>query len=877
MANNIIDPSIYNITDMVHDVSKTYIPNKTEDTLSVGIFGYLIDMMSQQIQNDIIINSELGNELWPSRAKYEKNVIAHAIIQNINDINASPAILPIYLGLDQDEIFDLFIADVFTITKEMIFNIGDFEFHLEYDLMLIRTVIANNEYAYSAQYKIDRKNELSKITNPYTATPYVQIDQRRNMIYIPCQLMQVTHKIETKKVISSSSIDNKTFEFTFFDQLAGFEVCVNENGKETYLTPMFEGMGIENNIKDYCYYTYIDEQTIRVRFDSISYLPKLNDEITVYIYTTKGSEGNFDYDDIVYAKLTSDRFKYKNVYSIIRPAKRSTGGEDRKTVEELKRLLPKEALARGSITNMQDLKNYFNMMILDAEKTRIEIMKKVDNQFERSYFAYLVLKDVYDNVVPTNTIDIEIRRSQFTTRDNRKYVLKPSSYIVLENGIGHIYDKNDEKLIEMLKDDTHNYIYTIPFSLVVTDDPLYVSYYLSIMDYPAQLTFSYINHQATRQFIATYVEWCRKYLSEPNIYKLSIMLSPNISMLGDAAGDSSTNIGNKIRTILVLYNEDSTEPYRYCEGEFIDINMKTGRYIFNFNLETTDKLNDDNKIHIKNVSIPGTLATDYGYFTSHVEARIYVLYQFEASTEVYNEYGRYDLDSIVPVDGEGGTYGWSVTNMYTINGGLEFFYNYSQIMSSHVTDNVMETEYDEEYGFEVRSVPVIKHSYLNTEDNVQALVQQFNYEKAYIDKAIYLLENNFLIDFKLFNTYGSSTIFTIDKNGEIPVDRIHLTMNFEVRLLKTSDNQTKNYILHDIKQYVENLNDMSSLHIPNLITQITNDYRNSIEYFEFLGFNEYGPGYQHLYKQDKDDVTITPEFLCINVSDMTPDINLRVL
>ena len=166
---------------------------------------------------------------------------------------------------------------------------------------------------------------------------------------------------------------------------------------------------------------------------------------------------------------------------------------------------------------------------------------------------------------------------------------------------------------------------------------------------------------------------------------------------------------------------------------------------------------------------------------------------------------------------------------------------------------------------------------MNDEHNIQALINQLNYEKAYIDNAIELLENNFLIDFKLFNTYGKSTMYSMDKLGKQLVDRIHLTLNFEVKLLETSDNNTKNYIINDIKQMIENLNDMESLHIPNLITSITNTYRNSIKYIEFLGFNDYGPGEQHLYKQENNDISAVPEFLTINVVDMSPDINITLV
>ena len=101
---NYFDPSIYDIQKTVNDIAKIYVPNESEDTLALGLFGYIADIASLQIQNDIILNSELGNELWPSRAKYEKNVIAHSIIQNITDINAKPAIIPIMIGFEEEKL-----------------------------------------------------------------------------------------------------------------------------------------------------------------------------------------------------------------------------------------------------------------------------------------------------------------------------------------------------------------------------------------------------------------------------------------------------------------------------------------------------------------------------------------------------------------------------------------------------------------------------------------------------------------------------------------------------------------------------------------------------------------------------------------------------
>ena len=868
MATN-FDPSIYNIHQMINDIAKIYVPNESDNTLALGLFGYIADISALQIQNDIILNSELGNELWPSRAKYEKNVIAHSIIQNIVDINAKPAIIQAYIGFEEEKLSPLFDNDIFVIDKDYTFTIGNFDFHLEYDLLLQRSLIVNQQYIYSARYDMSRINNISNITNPYTATPYIQVDNGKRLVYVPCQLMQVTHTTEHRKIITSSSIDNKTFEFSFEDQLADFEISVTERGITTYLTPIFDGSAIENEVDKYCYYTYIDSQRIRVRFDSLSYLPTLNADVEIFIKTTKGAEGNFEYNGDLFMALSSDRFNYKNFSTTIRLGNESTGGEDRKTVEELRRLLPKEALSRGSITTTQDLQNYFNTMILDSNKLRIEVMKKISNDFEkRSYYAYLVMKDEYDNIIPTNTIDIEVPKSLFDTHDNRKYVLKPGCYIVYENGVGHIYKKDSEELKALLENDTENLIYTIPFMLVVNADPLYVSYYLAIMNYPVYLTFDYINQDSPVQFVSTSITWTRKFLTDSDKYFLDMELGQNMSDGQEVLEyDENGNIKNsRLKVAMVMYNDDTNEPYRYAIGHIIGKDSSSGKYHAQFSFTTTDQINDDNKIRIEDVFIPSSTTQDYGYFTNHMTVKLYVLHQSLDGSE----HGRYDLDTIIPPESLAG---WSVTNMYTVNGGLNFYYNYSQIMSSIAKDASFDT-YDGENGFIINSVPVIKHSYMNDEHNIQALINQFNYEKAYIDNATQLLENNFLIDFKLFNTYGRSKLYSIDKLGNQLVDRIHLTLNFEVKLLETSDNNTKDYILNDIKQMIEDLNDLDSLHIPNLITTITNTYRNSIRYIEFLGFNNYGPGIQHLYRQESNDISAVPEFLSINTVDMKPDINI---
>ena len=90
----------------------------------------------------------------------------------------------------------------------------------------------------------------------------------------------------------------------------------------------------------------------------------------------------------------------------------------------------------------------------------------------------------------------------------------------------------------------------------------------------------------------------------------------------------------------------------------------------------------------------------------------------------------------------------------------------------------------------------------------------------------------------------------------------------------STDQYIKNNIIFNIKEYLEDINQITELHIPNIITLITNAYREQLVYFEFLGLNNYGVSCQHLYLNEVEDVTITPEFLNIAMSEDGTDMPL---
>lgn len=505
MSKTLVNSDIYNLSKLVNNVKSTFLPNETEETLAVSTYGYIGALESHRLQTQVQMTGELCNEVFPSRARLERNVVTHAIIANINNINAIPAKMTVYLAIKETDLSSYFDpkTNIFMIDRECPFVIGDYTFHLEYDIKLKRIKIVNKlpspsitqeNYSYTAQYSIPNDRDVPTSTiNSYTSflnPPIVVNIDNENYIYLTIELSQVEHYVVSKKLITSNIIDNKIINFTFEDQLAYFEIHCIEQDEEYYITPVFEGSSIpESESKYYCWYQYIDTNLIRVRFDRNSYSPGLNTTVECLIKTTNGASGNFKYSQDLYVTLSSETYGYDNITCLLTPATESSGGKDKKSKKELQSLIPKEILSRGNLTTITDLNNYFN--ILNSEIGRLLVQKKIDNQIERVYYTYFVTKDQNNNIVPSNTLDIKISlndliKSQVYSTDYPKYILPAGTCFRLGgDGIAYV---NDSPLIGSLLEFTPNSVsrgdnVEVEFLVeVVNTDPKYVSCGVSVED-----------------------------------------------------------------------------------------------------------------------------------------------------------------------------------------------------------------------------------------------------------------------------------------------------------------------------------------------------------------------------------------------------------
>ena len=845
-----LSTDIYDLAKIVQAVEQKY-TDMDEDTLALGIYGYFNEMHQNILQNATVMASNYSNEAIPTRAKFERNVICHAVSLGINKIRATPAEMKIALCIPEDRLIANMSDDMIVIDKEIPIYIGDsqqYEYHLDFDIAIKRNLLPNGNYVYTALYDMNNRNEDTDITSPYLdPIGIINIDNSR-MIMLNTVIRNVTHSEVYKSIIVNNPLESKTVNFTFEHQLAYFFVEVVEGTKTHYLECVYDGL-YSTDGGEYCNYMYIDEKNIRIKFNRDSYQPRANCNVTVHIYTTLGSTCNFAYSTSIVQDLVSSNYTYNALYCVIRPIGDSENGTDKLTVDEIKEIIPKQMLMRNSVTTYTDLNNFFNS--IQTNTIRLYFLEKIHNQEERLYYSYLLLKDG-GNIVPTNTLDITFNRDMFTSINGANYIIQPGAAIY-NNGskaIGVPALTNDNKLAY----DKSGFLYMNPFLTVINKNPFFVSYYLNILNYSRTLNFTYVNNSSEIQFICTSMKLKREFYTDRDTYKINIQIEQNIiSDFSLVTTDDNGNITScNIKVIGVIYIDGI--PYRYINSEIIDYDDKSFIYTFQLTFKTSDIIDKTGKIAIEHGAyVMGGTTELTGYMPANVDFKFFILGKFDA------EYGRGEgIDTMVP-----GLDKYTLCNVYSVQYGIDLYYDYSNFVGSYIT---LRKNEDASYSYDIKKTPLVRYTYLNTETRMQNFVNVLEKRRLYIEAALILLEDSFGIDFKFFNTYGPAQLYTID--GGDTLNKTNLTLTFEIKYKLPGDAVIQPEITTFIKNYMEDITDIGDFHASNLITAVTNQFSSQIVYIQLIDFNGYGNDKQNITKiADIDEFVeahTVPEFLNVN-------------
>lgn len=685
---NILSTDIYEISEFLDQIREDNIPDLDNTSSIVGIFGYMNEMFSQTLQNSLVVISETTNETIPTRAKFTKNIISHAMNLGITDICATPAVMTmmIYLPISYIEANFIEVDQIsgrgkFILSKECPIFVGEHEFHLDYDIIFTRLKNPQGKYVYTAMYdlfetgttQVKQSNPISDITNPYITTLIQCKLHRTDFLAFSARLHQVTRKTIEKNILTSSPIENKTVTFEFDDQLAAFDLDVIENDTVTHLTPVYSGL-IDYTIQDgsWCYYKYINKNTIRILFSKDSYVPSMNALVKINIQTSEGATGNFTYNNNFKTSLKSATYNnYNGMYAYIYPLLNgiSNHGKDAKSISDLKKIIPREASSRGAVINTTDLNNFFNA--INDDECKLYFKKKKDNQFERMYYTYMLMrKNGY--VYPTNTLDAKLNQSNFKGfAGNNNLVISPGTKFYyydhgtlgVDNAFATIEPPTyiegldaEEYPYPMVINEDGNMVrvfeYVSPF-LISVDDDLVTSYLLTCMNENKTFAFDSINTSSDLQFVATNMLWKRNYIFTDNAgdekvydykYTMDVTMTQNnndgsynlVPFHYDANGTIVFD-DIRIRMIMVLYaDETETNPYRYVEAELTEFDPRNFIYTFRFTLGTDDLMDLNNRINITDIynckpeayQHKSIMDTSHGYMNKNTYAKIFILADF---------------------------------------------------------------------------------------------------------------------------------------------------------------------------------------------------------------------------------------------------------
>jgi hypothetical protein len=723
---NILSTDIYEISEFLDQIRHDNITDLDSTSSMIGIFGYMNEMFSQSMQNSLVVISESVNETIPTRAKFTKNIINHAMNIGVTDINATPAVMTmmIYLPISFIESNFTKVDSVtgraeFVLSKECPINVGGHEFHLDYDIIFTRVKNKSSEkekYVYTAMYDlfkngttdIKRNNPVSDITNPYITTLMQCTLDRVDYLAFSARLHQVTLTTIEKNILTASAIENKTVTFEFEDQLASFNIDVIENDKVIHLTPIYYGL-LDYTIPDgsWCNYTYINENTIRIMFSPDSYVPSMNAVVKINIQTSEGAGGNFTYNNSFKTNLKSETYNnYNGMYAYVYPLLNgvSSNGKDKKTINDIRKIIPREASSRGAVINTTDLNNFFNT--INNDECKLYFKKKKDNQFERMYYTYMLMRK-NGNVYPTNTLNIKVRQDDFKGfAGNNNLVIEPGTKlyyydhgsdikndfatIIPPESTGETDDGQSNTIVNADGNTVRIFEYTTPF-LISIDDDLLSSYLLTVMNENKTFAFNSVNTSSDLQFIATNGNWKRKYKNDngvyDNKYTLDITMTQNITSVNYNLAKSIKNENGeividktktKVKMFMVLYSDETqTNPYRYIEAELIDYDNTSLLYTFRFTIGTDDLMDLNNRINITGVynCKPEEFQTkeqikepenSHGYMNKNTFVKLFILADFGykpndikldgniANADEIILYGddgignRHELESIIP-------------------------------------------------------------------------------------------------------------------------------------------------------------------------------------------------------------------------------------
>ena len=865
---NIVFPDGYNMQEKwIKDVASKYFDLDNENMLRIGLLGYVNEVMSNSIEETNFMTNVYYNEIIPIRANLPDSIYAYASQVKFDGFTANAARLNFIIAIRKKDILNcktyyrLENASkneyYVVLEKNSYLELeNNFRFFTEYDIQIdVKENIKTGEVSLTSKYIKDRKN------NSYEFIPStISKMNGEEFLFLKISGIELTHKNETFTVYNNDIISTTSFEFSFDGQLSHFDVYYNSNpltDEKELLTKYFLDELEPAEGTKFCFYRYINENTVEIYFSPYNgyFKPDFNSQISVDIYTTQGSKGNLHFsgnDSAFY--ISNNHYTPQDLTIVPYVSEPSTGGENVKSLTQIKKKVLDQFSVRHNIITESDLNKFFN----DNDKeSEVLFVKRRDDIFKRIFSAFILAKDEKDNIIPTNTIRLKIHEDDIDVKDTGigVYMFKNKKIIPTDDGV-FVPESNHSGYST-----NNNFEYVNTTLMKFNLSPLSTSHYNIYKNEYKSMDFNYTNSQSLNEFIINDINIFRDP-AHSDRYELRFELSSSLSYDKILSLDETTKKYKdtgliKVRGIL-NYNRSSIG---YIDFIPTALNHENHKIVYTAYLKTTDYIDNSDRINIINsikdiVSGVGSYKKNVYLNNKGVSLEVCVYYK----NGTYNKNGK--LDTLEELNE------YCLANSFTMEGDLSLFTNLDRMM---YTNSKVE-EKDGKLIFTCDSVPVVSYDYYS-KNGSSKIFNILNFFSGYLKENLNKLENNFDVDIKFFNTYGKSKWFTVGYEKS-KLDAVNIRIKLRIKTSIHLDVKQKDIIKTFIKDYLESINQekIRNIYISNLIRMLENEF-NFIVSVEFLGFNDYDPSIQSLESEindldvlsaSNDILDYVPEYLNLN-------------
>ena len=894
MADNEIKSTSYDIQEKwLSEVAPKYFDVNDMNMLRVGLFGYTNEIQANSLEDNVNLMNLISNEVYPNKAVLPNSIYAYAALGDFNSFMAVGSTVNFTLALKKEDLIKYSDQKTnfkqYFISRYSTLDVDGINFMIDYDIIIkLKFNTDNTDYVISAQYDLNYKNPSSSIVNPYIPSKILNIENEE-FVFLNLTARQLTRSEVPFKVYSNDIIENLKYDIEYEGNLSYFNVFYKapSSNELIQVTPYYVD-SLKPKDKYFCFYQYTGTNSLSIVFSAHPdyFKPEFNSKLIIEIYTTEGSKGNFVYEgnDVEFAFYTDpENPTFEGNKRLIHYAYiigRASGGTDAMDIDEIKYNTIKAFSIRKNIISDNDLDYYFSNI---TGNSKTLFIKKRDDMIKRIYSAYLLLRNKNDIIVPTNTLNLVLYEYQFDNYDTHfgtdNYMLKPGKiyhdYIEIEkhdkDGVVidvdnyYLLDEDDDIASVIEKEDVSNYFYTCPFLIRVNTNPYFISFFLNSVSDRYGLTYSWINEDNINEFIINNIALERNALLSDTYkikFKLSTSLNKDLIIEKNENNIYIRDLGNLVGRI---YFKKEEVYLGYAKCNIVDVDSMF--IYFECEITTNDFITSDDEMILTNcIYRPDTnmevIREEYAMPSDNIYMEIALFYNG------YNNYNKGSLENLTPDN----LNRYCLTNLFTTDEPINFFKDINNIEYSTLT---LDTK-DNYTLFKMKSIPLLKYSYAYNDDNMEEVITLLDYFREELQKSLTVIENNFDIDMKFYNTYGPSKFFTIGRDQEL-LDTTSIKIYLNIKLSRELSEIIKNDIENFIIKFIEDVNNSESsnyLYASNLIKALENNF-DYIRYIEFGHFNDRDTTYQIIENTftsidkltKKQVIKYVPEYL--NVSRVT--------